>query len=70
LFFLPGYSPELNPDELVRNSLKNQALGRRAHHSKDEMKSAAISHLRWLQKTPATVRTFFQAPYTAYAAAA
>jgi len=70
LFFLPGYSPELNPDEFVWNSLKNQALGRRAHHSKDEMKRAAISHLRFLQKTPAKVQTFFQAPYTAYAAAA
>jgi hypothetical protein len=49
LFSLPGYSPELNPDEFVRNSLKNRALGRHARHSKDQMKSAAISHLRWLQ---------------------
>jgi transposase len=27
LFFLPPYSPELNPDEFVWNDLKNHALG-------------------------------------------
>jgi transposase len=70
LIFLPAYSPELNPDELVWNSLKNTALGRRAHHDKAGLKQAAISHLRFLQKTPAMVRSFFHAPYTAYAAAA
>lgn len=70
LFFLPAYSPELNPDELVWNSLKNTALGRRAHHDKTGLKQAAMSHLRSLQRSPAKVRTFFQAPYTAYAAAA
>lgn len=70
LFFLPAYSPELNPDELVWNSLKNTALGRRAHHDKAGLKQAAISHLRYLQRAPAKVRSFFQAPYTAYAAAA
>lgn len=29
LFFLPPYSPELNPDELVWNHLKNQGVGKR-----------------------------------------
>jgi transposase len=28
LFFLPPYSPELNPDELVWNDLKNKGVGR------------------------------------------
>lgn len=70
LFFLPAYSPELNPDELVWNSLKNTALGRRAHHDKAGLKHVAIGHLRHLQKTPGKVRAFFDAPYTAYAAAA
>jgi transposase len=27
LFFLPPYSPELNPDERVRNDLKNNSMG-------------------------------------------
>ena len=29
LFFLPGYSPELNPDEWVWNNVKNTRLGRK-----------------------------------------
>ena len=29
LYYLPPYSPELNPDELAWNDLKNKALGRK-----------------------------------------
>ena len=68
LFLLPGYSPELNPDELVWNSLKNVGLGRRAHQTKEQMKRDAMAHLRSLQKSPDKVRSFFQAPHTRYAA--
>ena len=28
LFFLPGYSPELNPDEWVWKNVKNDRVGR------------------------------------------
>jgi transposase len=69
LFLLPGYSPELNPDELVWNSLKNHALGKISHITKEQMKKRAISHLRSLQGSPERVRAFFQAPQTKYAAA-
>lgn len=34
LLLLPGYSPELNPDELVWNGLKNHALGKLPHRDK------------------------------------
>ena len=30
IFFLPPYSPELNPDERVWNDLKNNAVGRQS----------------------------------------
>ena len=69
LFMLPGYSPELNPDELVWNGLKNHGLGRRAHASKEQMKRDAISYLRKLQKMPEVVRSYFRKPSTMYAAA-
>jgi transposase len=68
LFLLPGYSPELNPDELVWNSLKNGELGRKIHTTKEQMKRTAISHLRKLQKLPALIRSYFQKPSTIYAA--
>lgn len=68
LFFLPGYSPELNPDELVWKSLKADGLGRQMHTDKQQMKRSAISHLRKLQRLPHIIRSFFQKPSTAYAA--
>jgi transposase len=68
LFTLPPYSPELNPDEYVWNDLKNQAIGKMSMASPSQMKKAVVSHLRFLQKRPDLIRSFFQAPTTAYAA--
>ena len=70
LFLLPGYSPELNPDELVWNGLKNQALGKLVHTTKASMKKAAKAYLRGLQRSPQRIRAFFRKPSTIYAAAA
>ena len=52
LFFLPPYSPELNPDELVWNDLKNHILGRKAIFSPAQMRRVVLSRLRWMEKTP------------------
>ena len=68
LFHLPPYSPELNPDELVWNELKNNGIGRMKITGPDDMKRKIISHLRWMQKTPVLIRSFFHAPTTQYAA--
>jgi len=68
LFFLPPYSPELNPDELVWNDLKNHILGRKAIASPAQMRRIVLSRLRWMQKTPNHVSSFFHAPETKYAA--
>lgn len=67
LFFLPPYSPELNPDEHVWNNLKTHGLGRKLMTSLAEMRQMVRSHLRRLQKMPALVRSFFSAPTTRYA---
>lgn len=67
LFLLPGYSPELTPDELVWNSLKNGELGRKIHTTKEQMKRTAISHLRRLQQLPERIRSYIQKPRTIYA---
>lgn len=68
LFFLPPYSPELNPDEWVWNNLKNNGLGRKAITTPTQLKKEAVSHMRHLQKSPLLVQSFFQAPTTKYAA--
>ena len=69
LFYLPPYSPELNPDELVWNDLKNNAIGRKALSCVAQLKQEVISYMRFIQKTPERVRSYFNAPTTAYAAA-
>ena len=69
LFYLPPYSPELNPDEFVWNDLKNNSLGRKAIASIEQLKREVISYLRFIQKTPERVRSYFKAPTTEYAAA-
>jgi transposase len=67
LFFLPPYSPELNPDELVWNDLKAQCMGRKIVTSPTQLRRMIISHMRQLQKLPGLVRSFFHAPTTRYA---
>jgi len=68
LFFLPPYSPELNPDERVWNDLKNNAVGRKFISSPKDLNKAVISHLRLVQKSPDRVRSYFQNETTKYAA--
>jgi transposase len=58
LFFLPPYSPELNPDELVWNDLNNHILGRKAIVGPTQMRRVVLSRLRWMQKTPQHVEYF------------
>ena len=69
LFFLPPYSPELNPDELVWNHLKNHGVGKRIVRSRDELKRIVIGHLRFLQKTPDIIRAFFREQHVRYVSA-
>jgi len=68
LYFLPPYSPELNPDEYVWNDLKNNGIGRKVIQGPDQMKKDVLAHLRSLQKSPDLIKSFFKSPTTAYAA--
>lgn len=68
LFSLPPYSPELNPDELVWNDVKTNAVGRSEIKRPEDLHSIAVGRLRHLQKSPAKIKSFFRAKHTAYAA--
>ena len=69
LYFLPPYSPELNPDELLNHDLKSNALGRKRPRTRDELVAFARSHLRRRQKQPRIVAAFFNEKHVRYAAA-
>ena len=68
LFFLPGYSPELNPDECLNQDTK-QALKKNRPRYQWEMIGNVRSHLRRRQKQPQVVKRFFQEKHVRYAAA-
>lgn len=67
LFFLPPYSPQLNPDEWVWNHVK-QRVAKTTPGTKSQLYDAVLTALRSLQKLPKIVRGFFQDPDCAYAA--
>jgi transposase len=69
LFFLPSYSPELNPDELLNQDLKTNALGRRRPRSQHELIADTRSYLRSRQRQPGLVSRYFHEPHVRYAAA-
>lgn len=68
LFYLPAYAPERNPDEFVNNDVKQALARRRAAGDQAELKRNLASHMQSLQRRPAKVRAFFQAPTIRYAA--
>lgn len=68
LFFLPSYSPELNPDEYLNCDLKGGVHSSTPAKSASELKKKTISHLRMLQKRPQRVRNYFKHPKILYAA--
>lgn len=68
LFFLPSYSPELNPDEYLNCDLKAGVHSGAPARSKSQLKSKAVSHLRMLQKSPRRVTKYFKHQKIAYAA--
>jgi len=68
VFYLPSYSPELNPDEGLNADLKQTVTRKGPLRSKQALKQAAISHMHRLSKSPARVRSFFRQKSMAYAA--
>jgi len=68
LFFLPGYSPDLNPDEFLNQDVKSNALGRQRPATRTEMIGGVRSYLRSTQRQPAIVKSYFQAESVRYAA--
>ena len=68
LFFLPPYSPDRNPDELVWKHLKADTVGRMAVTGKTDFKRKVRSSMRRLQNDPGKIRSFYQKQSLKYAA--
>ena len=68
LFFLPPYSPDRNPDELVWKHLKADTVGRMTITDKADFKAKVRASMRQLQNDPEKIRSFYQKPSLKYAA--
>jgi len=68
VFFLPPYAPEYNPDELLNSDLK-RGIGKKCMpRSQEELIHNVRSHMKRLQFDSGKIRSFFNAPFTFYAA--
>lgn len=68
LIRLPGYCPELNPDELLNQDVKTNALGKSRPRNRTEMMAGVRSHLHRRQRQPQIIRNLFQEKHVRYAA--
>ena len=68
LFYLPPYSPDRNPDELVWKHLKADTVGRMAVTGKADFNAKVRASMRQLQNDPDKIRSFYQKPSLRYAA--
>jgi len=66
LHYLPGYAPELNPDELVWNHMKRTGTAKKPLRQGDQLQSRIDADLQAIQRDPKLVRSFFRAPSVAY----
>lgn len=66
LHFLPGYAPDLNPDELVWSHVKRTGTARRPLQKGEKLRERIEAQLTKIQQLPRLVRSFFNAPSVAY----
>src|SRR4051812_21261167 len=68
VFYLPSYSPDLNPDGGLNADLKQNVTSNPPLRRTQALRQAAISHMHRLSKSPARVRSFFHQKSMRYAA--
>lgn len=68
VFYLPAYSPELNPDEYLNCDLKAGVHSGKPARNKEQLKQKTSKHMRMLQRKPARVRKYFKHEKISYAA--
>ena len=66
LHVLPGYAPELNPDELVWSHMKRTGVARAPLRRGESLREKIEDQLGSIKRMPGLVRSFFKAPTVAY----
>lgn len=68
VFYLPSYSPELNPEERLNADLTHVIRTKVPVKTKAKLQAAAVEHITALTNKPERVKTFFQDPFVKHAA--
>jgi transposase len=66
LHFLPGYAPDLNPDELVWSHVKRTGVARRPLQKGEKLGPRIHEQLAQIARDPTLVRSFFRHPSVRY----
>ena len=67
LFYLPRYSPELNPDEYLNRDLKARLAEQNLPASKDALRQSAEMHMRKRESAPDSIKKFLEKDEVCYA---
>ena len=66
LHFLPGYAPDLNPDELVWSHAKRTGVARSPLKAGENLQCRVDAQLQNIANDPALVQAFFRHPSVSY----
>ena len=69
VFYLPAYSPDLNPDEHLNADLKHGVGLKAPARTKVHLQKTATEHMIMLEGNPKRIRKYFKDPAIQYAAA-
>ncbi len=67
LFYLPSYSPNLNPDEYSNNDLKQSMNQKAPSNTQQGLEKTVRGHLKLRQRQPEVVKSFFTHECISYA---
>jgi transposase len=66
MYFLPGYAPEINPDEYVWNYLKSEGPSKRPMKIGESLMERVTNILQYMKEMPDLIRNLFKAPELDY----
>ena len=68
VFYLPSYSPELNPDERLNADLKHAITTSVPRRTRQGLLEKTTEHMNMVKSSPERVKTYFKDKHVAYAA--
>ncbi len=68
VFYLPSYSPELNPNERLNADLKHAITTSVPRRTRQGLLKKTTEHMKMVKASPERVKTYFKDKHVAYAA--